>query len=76
MAETVSGDGPWKVYLHQGRVVLVEVLYEGKIMQIGMHRFDGRCARCGGAIKTCTPENDEMAVCKRCESLILAGVDD
>lgn len=72
MAETISGEGPWRVWFHQGQAVRVELLHEGTMLVFGDRKFRNPCARCGTPIDTHTPTNEEMDVCNTCGAILAA----
>jgi hypothetical protein len=74
MSDAVTGEGPWRVTLHDGHVMLVEIWHDNRRLIFGRPRFRGPCARCGTEIAIFTPDNDTMEVCDDCEVAMLADL--
>lgn len=72
MREVISGNGPWRIIYYDGQARRVEVQTEGRTIVVGSRPFVSRCARCGIAIRTTTPTNEEMDCCEACEDAIEA----
>jgi hypothetical protein len=66
MAETMTGDGSYRVTFWEGSAVLVEIWREGKRMSFGTRDIPGPCARCGTQILLYEPTNSTMEVCDTC----------
>lgn len=65
--EVFTGTGGYRVTLHLGQVVLIEIWRDGVRMSFGKPMFHGPCARCGTTIPIFVPGNDTMEVCDACE---------
>lgn len=73
MVETFSGEGTYRVTLHAGNAVLVEIWRDGVRMVFGTRRYPGPCARCGCETLLYEPSNSTDEVCASCHHVLTGG---